>query len=97
MSEAHDRLVAILRDLAENPPDPAKLAAETAARTDPWRWYCRLCGGKGQADTEQERDALGRAHLAGTRCGRHEVTGWEKAGRLLHVWTFPASAVAQTN
>lgn len=97
MSDAHDRLVAMLRDLALNPPAQAELDAKTAARADPWRWYCRLCGDKGEAPTEHERDALGRAHLNETSCGRHEVTGWEKAGRLLHVWTFPASAVAPTN
>ena len=76
------------------PADPARLAAEEAARTDPWRWYCRLCGAKGEAPDPDARDQAARAHLEQTRCGRHGVTGWATAGRMLHVWTYPASAVA---
>jgi hypothetical protein len=95
MTDAGDRYIAILRDILENPPDPARLAAEEAARTDPWRWYCRLCGATGEAANRQPRDELAREHLDKAPCGRYEVTGWASSGRLLHVWTYPASAVAR--
>ena len=80
--------------------DYARLVAEEVAwtpRTDPWRWYCRICGAKGKAPESSERDEAARAHLDGTGCGRHEVTGWSQSGRLLHVWTYPASAAAEFN
>lgn len=67
------------------------------ARTDPWRWYCRLCGAKGEAADPAARDQAARDHLAQAPCGRHELTGWAAAGRLLHVWTYPVSAVAWDN
>lgn len=63
-------------------------------RTDPWRWYCRLCGAEGDAAAPDTRDQAAREHLKQAPCGRHELTGWAIAGRLLHVWTYPRSAVA---
>ncbi len=63
-------------------------------RTDPWRWYCRICGAEGEAAEEAVRDLDAAAHLEDTPCGRHAVTGWVTSGRLLHVWSYPASAVA---
>lgn len=71
--------------------------ARARARPGPWPWYCRLCGATGEAPTEEDRDAAGRAHLKQTRCGQHAVTGWATAGKLLHVWTYPASAIAGWN
>lgn len=91
-----DWLTDVLAMLAQ-PVDWEKLAAEEAARTDPWRWYCRLCGQRGEASTEEERDAGAAAHMRDTPCGRHEIHRAEKAGRLLHVWSYPRSAVAQLN
>ena len=87
----------VISELLFRPVDYAKLAAEEAARTDPWRWYCRICGAKGEAPESSERDEAARAHLDETECGRHEVTGWTGSGRLLHVWTYPASAAAEFN
>ena len=91
------RLEAIVEQVLSRPVDLEALAAEEAARTDPWRWYCRLCGTKGEAGREDERDAGAALHLETTPCGRHAMTGTARAGRLLHVWTYPPSAGAQMN
>lgn len=84
----------IIREIADRPADPARRAA---AEADPWRWYCRVCGDRGDAVDPGTRDRAAKAHLEQALCGRHEITGWETAGRLLHVWTYPASAVAWQN
>ncbi len=60
-----------------------------AQRTDPWRWYCRLCGAEGQHEdrTAAREDAY--THIAeGKPCGRGRHIGASGAGRLLHVWTY---------
>ena len=69
----------------------------SAERTDPWRWYCRLCGAKGEAATSEDRDSEAAAHMRDTPCGRHEIHRAETAGRLLHVWSYPRSAAAHLN
>ena len=97
MSEERDRIVARLREIALNPPAPAELAAREAARTDPWRWYCRTCGATGEDPDPGGRDWEAGEHLRTTSCGAHEITGYEESGRLLHVWTYPRSAVTQWN
>jgi hypothetical protein len=74
-----------------------ELAEEEAARADPWRWYCRLCGATGEEDTAEEQVRSARAHLTETPCGRHGVRREEKWGRLIHVWSYPVSAVARLN
>jgi hypothetical protein len=66
-------------------------------RTDPWRWYCRLCATSGEASDREERDEAAAAHLRDTRCGRHAVHRWVEAGRLVHVWSYPCSACADLN
>jgi hypothetical protein len=73
----------------------AAAEAEARSRPGPWHWYCRLCGEKGEAVSEQERDDLARTHLDETPCGRHPVPGRASSGKLLHVWTYPASAAAE--
>ena len=99
-----DEVLQRILEIVSRPIDYEALAAEEAARTDPWRWYCRLCGATGSVDhsgdrgtDEMARDVAGMTHLTETRCGRHDVRGWEKSGRLLHVWTYPRSAVAHYN
>ena len=77
----------LLRDIMRGP-DPAALAAREAARTDPWRWYCRLCGASGESDGRAERDQAALAHLNSTPCGDHRFPGRAWAGRLLHVWSY---------
>jgi hypothetical protein len=83
------RIKAIVEEILARPVDYEKLAAREAARTDPWRWYCRLCGATGAFDhgetAREQRDGDARAHLDETRCGRHGMTGWTESGRLLHV------------
>jgi len=88
MSETRDAVAKLLRDIFEHPPDPAALAAHEAARTDPWRWYCRLCGSQGESAERAARDAAARAHLSGSRCGRHRFPGRAESGHLLHVWSY---------
>lgn len=97
MSEERDRIVARLREIALNPDYPAQKAAREAARTDPWRWYCRICGATGEDPDPGGRDREAGEHLRTTSCGAHEITGHEESGRLLHVWTYPRSAVTQWN
>lgn len=91
----------IMRDLAEHPPDPVKAQMEALAaaeaRGDPWRWYCRLCGAKGEAAARDDRDAGAAEHLAATRCGRGAIHPQAEAGRLLHVWSYSPAAVATLN
>lgn len=87
----------ILADLRENPPSLEVLAADTAARTDPWRWYCRLCGSKGDAAEPEARDEAARAHLRETPCGRHEVTGWAAAGRLPSLYRRASTSPVRTS
>jgi hypothetical protein len=57
-------------------------------RTDPWRWYCRLCGAAGDAATEVTRSVAAHAHLRETKCGQGTKLGWNEAGRLVHIWTY---------
>lgn len=90
-------LSGIVDRVLARPADLEALAAEEAARTDPWRWCCRLCGAEGEAGREDERDAGAAMHLETTPCGRHATTGTSRHGRLLHVWTYPPSASAQMN
>jgi hypothetical protein len=66
-------------------------------RTDSWRWYCRLCGAKGEAAAIGGRDNAAAAHMRDTPCGRHEIHRAEAWGRLLHVWSYPRSAIACFN
>ena len=88
MDPALERLI----DKILQPIDYAAIAAHEAARTDPWVYYCRLCGQRESIPhgigAQEERDALARLHLATTRCGRGRSIGWETSGRLLHVWTY---------
>lgn len=74
---------------AHTPEFQQRLAERQAERTDPWRWYCRLCGAEGES--EDRVDARGQAYAhtgPGERCGRGKYRGESEAGRLLHVWTY---------
>jgi hypothetical protein len=105
MSESREGIAEYLTGLArqviEHGVDYEKLAAGEAARTDPWRWYCRLCGATGAVDdgrgARERRDEEAAGHLSGTPCGQHEIRGRTESGRLLHVWTYPRSAVTPWN
>ena len=66
-------------------------------RTDPWRWYCRLCATGGESPEREERDEAAAAHLRDTPCGRYPVHQRREAGRLLHIWSYPYSAAAELN
>jgi hypothetical protein len=96
-----EKLAEIAQQVIEQGVDYEKLAEEEAARTDPWRWYCRLCGAEGAVSdglgAREYRDKAAEEHLRETRCGRFEVPAREESGRLLHVWTYPRTAVAQWN
>lgn len=59
------------------------------ARTDPWRWYCRLCGAEGENADRTVTYEQAMAHVAsGQPCGRGVNVGEVQSGRLLHVWTY---------
>ena len=66
-------------------------------RTDPYRWYCRLCSTSGESLGRQERDEAATAHLRDTPCGRYPVWRMVEAGHLVHVWSYPHSACAELN
>jgi hypothetical protein len=55
-------------------------------RTDPWRFYCRLCGAEGEYPDEGERNAASLSHIRG--CGTGATTRSESCGRLQHVWRY---------
>jgi hypothetical protein len=101
VSTERERVVRHLSELAqeiiERGIDWEKLAAQETARTDPWRWYCRLCGASGEDPDRGGRDWEAGEHLRTTRCGRHEITGYAESGRLAHVWSYPRSAITQWN
>lgn len=94
-------LEGLAQRIMERGVDWEKLAAEEAARTDPWRWYCRLCGAKGAVDhgpgAREQRDRDAEDHLRETPCGRHTIPARAESGRLLHVWTYGQPAVAPWN
>lgn len=60
-------------------------------RSDPWRWYCRLCGAEGEHDDELERTEAARDHA---RTEHPQGPGGQLvedySGRLMHVWTVSA-------
>ena len=65
-----------------------RLAAYEAARTDPWRWYCRSCGATGQDDSEPGRDLEALGHIDACKFGRRPTVCSESIGRLMHVWSY---------
>jgi hypothetical protein len=92
-----EELAEIAQQIIERGVDYEKLAEEEAARTDPWRWYCRECGATGEDPDEGGRDWEAGEHLRTTPCGRREIVGMDWFGRTLHVWTYSKSAVARWN
>lgn len=60
-------------------------------RTDPWRWYCRLCGATGSCVTDVERNVRAFAHLRHGPCGEGVMLGQAAFGHLLHVWSYGES------
>ena len=97
MSSIDDGKFADLLAKVAQPVNQERLAAREAERTDPWRWYCRLCGAKGEATLAAARDDAAADHLRTTPCGRHEIHKTEESGRLLHVWSYPREAVSRFN
>lgn len=87
-----DRIIERIYDPVFQAEHALRLAEVEATRSDPWRWYCRICGAQGLAAERKVRDDAAQHHLAETPCGRHEITGWAETGRLAHVWTYPAWA-----
>ena len=70
-------------------PHPRRGQVTTLERTDPWRWYCRLCGERGERQTGLERDEAALSHTGNCPSGPpHELLGWASEGRLVHVWTY---------
>lgn len=82
--ELIDRLLCAVND----PDFPTKLAREEAERTDPWRWYCRICGAEGADSDRTVSVQQAHAHLDGCSCALRPTLGQAQAGRLLHVWRY---------
>jgi hypothetical protein len=83
-----ERLVTRILALLDDPALPQKVAEAQAARIDPWRWYCRRCGAKGQDASRPVRNEQAARHLGETECGRGRYHEEAESGRLLHVWTW---------
>lgn len=88
LDDVIDKLFQRLFDPVRQAEDAIRLAEHTAARTDPWCWYCRRCGAKGAEDDEQSRDTAAFAHVDTCPLGRGVRVGTDAAGRLRHVWSF---------
>lgn len=81
----------------QTPEFQQRLAKRAAERTDPWRWYCRLCGAEGEHEDRVASREGAYAHIAdGQRCGRGRFQGVSECGRLLHVWTYGGRKAAPT-
>lgn len=89
MSALVQRLLAAVND----PEHINRLAAQAAARTDPWRWYCRICGAEGEDASRLVRNDQAYQHLKDCRTGEREQTGTAEAGRLLHIWGYGSPLV----
>lgn len=88
-----DGLLRLLNDPEYRDQQRQRLAEHEAARTDPWVWYCRLCGAEGQDPDRITSNGQAMSHIApGQPCGRGSQVGSDQAGRLLHVWTYSLAA-----
>lgn len=65
-----------------------EIARRSAARTDPWRWYCRLCGQAGRSADRTVRNAEAYGHVGSDGPHAKPTVAADEAGRLLHVWCF---------
>jgi hypothetical protein len=54
-----------------------------------WKWYCRLCGERGQALTEAARDGVAFDHLYACDDRPELMIGQARWGKQLHVWSYP--------
>jgi len=83
-----ERLMDMLAEVG-TPEFQQRLAEREAQRTDPWRWYCRLCAAVGESESRTETVEAAHAHVAdGQPCGRGVHKAEDAAGRLLHVWSY---------
>ena len=82
-------IVGDLLAMKDDPDFQQRLAEHEAARTDPWKWYCRLCGATGEHAERVKCREEAMAHVASDQpCGRGSQLGQAESGRLLHVWTY---------
>lgn len=89
-------LIAKLPDV-QTPAFQQRLAKREAERTDPWRWYCRLCSASGEHEDRVASREGAYAHIAeGQPCGAGRLIGASEVGRLLHVWTYGGRKAAPT-
>lgn len=63
-----------------------RLATYEAARTDPWRWYCRTCGAEGEAEKQHIRDRDAYRHIISPEGHGRPAVRVASHGRLKHVW-----------
>lgn len=84
-AELAEKVLAMVND----PDHINRVAAQQAARTDPWRWYCRLCGETGENADRTIRNSEAYRHVGpdGPHGQRQHIADGEH-GRLLHVWCY---------
>jgi hypothetical protein len=83
-----NRLIELMREV-DTPQFQQRLAQRQLERTDPWKWYCRLCGARGESDSRTASRDEAYAHIAdGQPCGHGAVKDQAEHGRLLHVWSW---------
>lgn len=60
-----------------------------AVRTDPWIWYCRICGATGADGDPEARDQAGLNHVnRECTCSDRPNLCQSEHGRLLHLWRY---------
>lgn len=83
-----ESVVERLLAMANDPEHKNRLAAHEAARTDPWRWYCRLCGATGENADRTVRNTEAYSHVSADGPHQHPTVADAEVGRLLHVWCY---------
>ena len=89
LEELFKRTLRLIVDPVARQEHEHQVALKEAERTDPWRYYCRLCGHKDQNESRTELIDMAMAHIAdGQPCGAGSIKMADQAGRLMHVWSY---------
>jgi hypothetical protein len=78
-----------LIDMLSDPIRQAEAILHEKNRTDPWSWYCRICGATGEHTTRPGRDAQAMDHVVTMHWHSDDTWGQAEAGHLLHIWCYP--------
>lgn len=88
--ELLERILEVLRD----PVRQAERILAEENRTDPWCWYCRTCGDRGERDDKEDRTVEALWHITAYHWNKPVPMklGMAEAGHLLHVWCYPVTS-----